>query len=229
MNKCKKCGREFEGKFCPECGEPWRAEVERVCPHCKAVIKGKANFCSECGYSLVKQNKTFGVYLIKKCLPEVLFVLMSILAFAFLAAPVTKVSDMGLFLGAADMGSAYNVVSMEGVDGLRGCAIAFMVFAALGVVYSLYLLFVNIPDLKDGFVVKPTYTAFAFYLVYIVIGSVMIADTAALDGGMGVLSAGACPICFLVFSILFAANTVVALILRNKLGAVVKQDSVQKN
>lgn len=21
MNKCKKCGKEFEGKFCPECGE----------------------------------------------------------------------------------------------------------------------------------------------------------------------------------------------------------------
>ena len=229
MNKCKKCGTEFEGKFCPECGEAWLAEGEKLCPRCKKTIKENEKFCPECGYSFEKQNILFVAYRIIKFLPEALFLLMSALAFAFLAAPVTGVSDMGLFLGAADMGNAYDVVSMKGIDGLRGPAIAFMAFAALGAIYSLYLVFVNIPDLKDGFDVKPTYTALGIYLAYIIIGSVMIGETSALDGGVGVLSAGACPICFIVFSILFAAITVAALILRGKLGATIKQNSVRKD
>ena len=49
MNKCSKCGTEFEGNCCPECGT-W-ASGEKSCPKCGAKIKSEAKFCTECGYS----------------------------------------------------------------------------------------------------------------------------------------------------------------------------------
>ena len=49
MNKCPKCGTEFKGKFCPECGEAWGAQ--KTCPKCGATLAKSAKFCNECGYS----------------------------------------------------------------------------------------------------------------------------------------------------------------------------------
>ncbi|MDE7330404.1 MAG: zinc-ribbon domain-containing protein, partial [Clostridia bacterium] len=49
MHKCPKCGQEFEGKFCPECGEQW--QEEKTCPKCGTTNSGSSRFCSECGYS----------------------------------------------------------------------------------------------------------------------------------------------------------------------------------
>lgn len=53
MNKCFKCGTEFEGKFCPECGSKY--EETKTCPQCGMQLDGKSKFCKECGYSFVKQ------------------------------------------------------------------------------------------------------------------------------------------------------------------------------
>ena len=52
--KCKNCGYEFEGKFCPECGT--RAEPEEKCPVCGTVRQNNQKFCSECGYSFLEQT-----------------------------------------------------------------------------------------------------------------------------------------------------------------------------
>lgn len=50
MHKCTKCGTEFDGKFCPECGEKF---VDKdVCPQCGAHHKPDAKFCTECGARL---------------------------------------------------------------------------------------------------------------------------------------------------------------------------------
>lgn len=54
MNKCPNCGKEFEGKFCPDCGTEW--QEEKTCPKCGAKLNGSAKFCNECGYSF--ENKT---------------------------------------------------------------------------------------------------------------------------------------------------------------------------
>lgn len=47
---CKKCGTEFDGAFCPRCGE--RAEEKlTVCPVCGKERAEGETFCSKCGYS----------------------------------------------------------------------------------------------------------------------------------------------------------------------------------
>ena len=47
---CKKCGTEFDGAFCPKCGE--RAEEKlTVCPLCGKERAEGETFCSKCGYS----------------------------------------------------------------------------------------------------------------------------------------------------------------------------------
>ena len=43
--KCTKCGAEFTGKFCTNCGAP--APTNNVCPNCGEEITG--NFCMKCG------------------------------------------------------------------------------------------------------------------------------------------------------------------------------------
>lgn len=50
MHKCLKCGNEFEGKFCPECGAKF-IEPD-ACPKCGAKHPPEAKFCSECGARL---------------------------------------------------------------------------------------------------------------------------------------------------------------------------------
>lgn len=55
MNKCPNCGKEFEGKFCPDCGAEW--QEEKTCPKCGAKLNGSARFCNECGYSFVKTEE----------------------------------------------------------------------------------------------------------------------------------------------------------------------------
>lgn len=45
---CVKCGTEYEGKFCPNCGEP--APKKRFCPKCGAEIADpKVTVCDKCG------------------------------------------------------------------------------------------------------------------------------------------------------------------------------------
>ena len=44
---CAACGAQFEGKFCPECGEKYVAEDTWTCPACGKECTGK--FCADCG------------------------------------------------------------------------------------------------------------------------------------------------------------------------------------
>ena len=63
--KCDQCGKEFEGRFCPECGN----EVPEVneshaapetntvkCQQCGKEFEGK--FCPECGAKVPENGKT---------------------------------------------------------------------------------------------------------------------------------------------------------------------------
>ena len=55
MHKCFKCGAEFEGNFCPECGTQW--QENKQCPNCGATLAGGAKFCNNCGYSFVGKKE----------------------------------------------------------------------------------------------------------------------------------------------------------------------------
>lgn len=56
MNKCSKCGTEFEGKFCPECGTKY--ETTKICSVCGAQQKTAAKFCTECGSEFEKATES---------------------------------------------------------------------------------------------------------------------------------------------------------------------------
>ncbi len=51
MNKCSKCGAEFESNFCPECGTP-AENGARHCPKCGAEVAEGKKFCGNCGADL---------------------------------------------------------------------------------------------------------------------------------------------------------------------------------
>lgn len=50
--KCTKCGEEFTGKFCTNCGAP--APTKPVCPNCGEEVTG--NFCMKCGTPAPKND-----------------------------------------------------------------------------------------------------------------------------------------------------------------------------
>lgn len=47
MKTCKKCGNQFDGKFCNQCGEEF---IQSSCLKCGSIVDGK--FCSVCGTEL---------------------------------------------------------------------------------------------------------------------------------------------------------------------------------
>ena len=63
---CKKCGREFDGSFCPYCGERAVQEMT-VCPVCGREKADGANFCANCGYSYERSEDKFGAFKDKVC------------------------------------------------------------------------------------------------------------------------------------------------------------------
>mgnify|MGYP004656557081 CR=1 FL=1 len=54
MEKCSNCGREFEGRFCPDCGTP----AYKTCPDCGKRLDNDTVFCPDCGYRFAIKNGT---------------------------------------------------------------------------------------------------------------------------------------------------------------------------
>lgn len=54
---CNKCGSEFNGNFCPNCGTSAEFKQEiQVCPNCGAERVGNGRFCVNCGFNFDEVN-----------------------------------------------------------------------------------------------------------------------------------------------------------------------------
>ena len=53
--QCKKCGAQYEGNFCPQCGTP-AEEKMRVCPVCGKERGEDERFCKGCGYDFGREK-----------------------------------------------------------------------------------------------------------------------------------------------------------------------------
>lgn len=114
MNKCSKCGKEFEGNFCPNCGYP-----------CNPSNGDVEQYSSAPSYE-------FGIVFYKKLssalkwLPAALFLLFAILNFVFMGT-----SAYGVF--GFDMGNVYGLVG----DGYSVVATLLVVISAFSAVTAL--------------------------------------------------------------------------------------------
>ena len=218
MNTCKKCGAEFEGKFCPECGTPL---VPR-CPSCGAEAKEGEKFCSNCGAamdgskpeatataaatptqpSILSKFKKF--YMPGMLILSLLF---TALAFAFFAAPVAKIPLIGWSIG-----NGYDILTnmselMSGPGGPNYIVIMTMLIAFFSV-FSLLTSLGSITHDGKGRLAQTVIASVVFKLAA-AITSIVLAVKLGGDG----LDVGAMPILFIVFGFIFAFAQIALLVL----------------
>ncbi len=169
MNKCSKCGAEFDGNFCPECGAP--SQSPKVCPKCGATLKEDIKFCNNCGYSFFdqalkqmpyqtdltasagraapiqarsdwKQNKILRTILLYA--PFAIFAFWAVLLLAFMAAPVMK--GDGVILPTVSVYGFFNSELMSADKDLAAimpAAAALLSFSLISVLYAGVLAFLQ--------------------------------------------------------------------------------------
>ena len=159
MNKCPKCGTEFEGNFCPECGTP--IATETFCPNCGAKLPFGVKFCTRCGHDVVgstppaplpapsrsaattpaETKKTSYLQFV----PALLLLLFSVVCFLLFLAPYVTIPGgnlMGNKLPDTDLGSLYHFLGEESKAlGLSALPTAILVFAVLGLLVALISFF----------------------------------------------------------------------------------------
>lgn len=193
MNKCKNCGQEFEGNFCPVCGT-------------KAGEEGR----EEQKIKTVGNAGGWNIYTLTEFLPAVLIALFSVMTFLFFLAPVATAFDEGF-------GSLYSFdnLFLTEIPGLKGSMIASIVFAAVGVVFSIAAVLVSIRryyrtvklSKKLNLSVNKAVSYIGSAIIYsaiLILGCVIMGQITSFDDGTGLLGVGACPILMIVFPLLFA-------------------------
>lgn len=199
MHECKNCGRKYEGNFCPECGTK--------CGEDKPLTdSGERD----------KRATLNMLWKICDYLPVVLFVLFSALNFAFFSAPIAKM-DFGLDTGDVGFGNLYAFSSWEipqagvYVTALLVSAIISAVFAVfVSVIYILPITRNKVFEISGTYISLKTFLFYlycAVYTIFFILALGLISEISEFDEGAGLISAGACPVCVAVFSILFCVFT----------------------
>ena len=144
---CKKCGAEFDGAFCPKCGE--RAEEKlTVCPVCGRERAEGENFCAKCGYAYIKIVDESRKKLLKKLFDQtnliagvnnyilalnICRILFSVFLFLILASPIM------LHEGINASGSGYTNAFDLYVDGrFTGVCAVLLIIAFYSLIYGIY-------------------------------------------------------------------------------------------
>ncbi|MCM1195359.1 MAG: zinc ribbon domain-containing protein [Firmicutes bacterium] len=227
MNKCFKCGNEFEGAFCPQCGTKY--VKEKVCPDCHATVDGNVKFCNYCGYafdseekSAVKKKTRSYVSsadmpdfwnIMSKVLPKLsifIFALFSLLTWAFFAAPFAN------FFGIS-LGNVYTTINGT-IDDYLPIAQSSLAFAVIGVAYAVVaIVLIFAPATSHVKAGKATLTQILsacgclLYIPFIVLGGETMAKTkeigAESEAFAGVIIAFS--VVFLVFSLAAVISDVV--------------------
>lgn len=244
---CPECGAKWqEEKICPRCGATLKSSV-KFCNECgyafapadepslrpapperaqTAVQTAPAGFFTE--------ERLHKIYTLLGSVPVLLFALFSLLLFAFFAAPVAVASLGGeeLFgedMGSASLGNVYQMCGYSELPSLQGSMTALIVFAVFALLLAGTAAAARIvPAMREkgiGFgnfhVALPrllVYAEYAFYLIFFIVACVAFGAIGSADEGMGMFSAGACPILLIVFSILFALFSVGAEVGKHFLG-----------
>lgn len=176
MNKCKNCGHEFEGKFCPECGTR---------------IDGGAS---------VNTQVLCVVHDVLKFVPLGLMGLLAALAFAFFAAPLA--GFMGL--DTCTVYTAGNEIpELKGSSIATIVITAIFVFACVSAALirflpRLHAIKFSIFGLRVRLSKIAIYICYALCLALFIMGCVLAGKVASLG-----MEAGAAAILIIVFTILF--------------------------
>ena len=85
--KCRKCGTEYEGNFCPNCG----AKRALVCTKCGTEYEG--DFCPNCGAKTIKQGKLLG-FRTNKAWKKVLSIIYMVLIGFYILGSFTSIDSM---------------------------------------------------------------------------------------------------------------------------------------
>lgn len=175
MNKCPKCGTEFEGKFCPECGES--VSNTKICPKCGAECASGAKFCSICGHSFVEAaaekpakkpaekqkaefspkteaafKKAHGVLGVIPAVIAAIFAVMAVVGMALSAVVTPSLEIMGEKIPSENLGSLFAAYGGKVEDvPIKGCAVAALVFAVFSALLTCVLIAFNkIRQLKSS-------------------------------------------------------------------------------
>ncbi|MDE7158668.1 MAG: zinc-ribbon domain-containing protein, partial [Clostridiales bacterium] len=214
MHKCRVCGTEFEGKFCPVCGTHYAGRWR--CPKCSTVMPAGTRFCPECGtelnmpgfrpaavqtnYSASEERESSSPstkFQALRFVPAALLVLLSALLFALFLAPVIEAN--GLFISGSE--NVYKVLGDASLKDLHGTLYALIAFAGLGLVVGASIIFVKRKNEESALFDA---IAFIFYAVIIALAVLLIFKVKDLDKqiseGLGLLTAGSCPTLIIAFA-----------------------------
>lgn len=230
--KCVKCGQEFSGKFCPNCGTA--VCLDNKCPNCGKARSADERFCSGCGYSFVEnvndaketaiikkiETSFMGrVYEIFKWLPLIVFVAASISMLLFSLAPVVSFIEIDNYsvyglLGNDEMlsGSGLFVTSII----LTVCEVVFFLISSTSICIASYYRYNK--NIKYGNILKifGKLISITYYLIILIIAIVFLVLIAVYDEGMGMVTIGACPVLMIVFAVLFAMADGIIIFLQAK-------------
>ncbi len=229
MHKCSKCGTEYEGNFCPECGTKW--EDVKTCPQCGKTLAGNVKFCPDCGYAFfaappvsptpapaAQKPVTLGtkrLYTFVSVFPTALFVLLSVVFMLLYLAPVA-VMPGGILLGqkipSKSYGNVYEISNYEG-SSLTGSLTALIVLAACALFLAALILvtapFTKARQKRVSLFGKKIFLrnvfagiGYALYLALFIISCTLFGQISNEDGGFGIIKTGVAPILILVFAVI---------------------------